>query len=34
VVFEVDGISILVSRPLLEGKSGDQSQGGSGLGTW
>jgi glyoxylase-like metal-dependent hydrolase (beta-lactamase superfamily II) len=34
VVFEFDGFSILVSRPLLEGRSGDPSQGGSGLGTW
>lgn len=34
VVFAFDGFSILVSRPLLEGRSGDPSRGGSGLDGW
>ena len=34
VVFGFDGFSILVSRPLLEGRKGDQSRGGGGLTTW
>jgi glyoxylase-like metal-dependent hydrolase (beta-lactamase superfamily II) len=34
VVFTFDGFSILVSRPLLEGRTGDLSRGGSGLTTW
>jgi glyoxylase-like metal-dependent hydrolase (beta-lactamase superfamily II) len=34
VVFAFDGFSILVSRPLLEGKAGDPGRGGSGLATW
>lgn len=34
VVFAFDGFSILVSRPLLEGRKGDQHRGGSGLTTW
>ena len=34
VVFEFDGFSILVARPLLEGKAGDRSEGGSGLDAW
>jgi glyoxylase-like metal-dependent hydrolase (beta-lactamase superfamily II) len=34
VVFRFDGFSILTSRPLLEGKVGDRSRGGSGLTTW
>ena len=34
VVFAFDGFSILVSKPLLERKKGDQSRGGSGLTTW
>lgn len=34
VVFGFDGFSILVSQPLLEGRSGDPSRGGSGLDGW
>ena len=34
VVFAFDGFSFLVSRPLLQGRKGDQSRGGSGLTTW
>jgi glyoxylase-like metal-dependent hydrolase (beta-lactamase superfamily II) len=34
LVFAFEGFSILVSKPLLEGKTGEQGQGGSGLGTW
>lgn len=34
VVFEFDGFSFLTSRPLLEGKTGDRTRGGSGLTTW
>jgi glyoxylase-like metal-dependent hydrolase (beta-lactamase superfamily II) len=31
VEFQFDGFSILVSRPVLDGKTGDASRGGSGL---
>ena len=34
VVFEIDGISILTSKALLAGKSGDRTRGGSGLTVW
>ena len=34
VVFTFSGFSILTSSPLLQGKQGDRSQGGSGLTTW
>jgi hypothetical protein len=34
VVFGFDGFSILTSRPLLQGRRGDPSRGGSGLTTW
>ena len=34
VVFRFQSFSFLTSRPLLEGKKGDQSVGGSGLTTW
>ena len=34
VVFRFQNFSFLTSRPLLEGKKGDQSAGGSGLTTW
>jgi glyoxylase-like metal-dependent hydrolase (beta-lactamase superfamily II) len=34
VAFRVDGLSFLISTPLLEGRTGDQTRGGSGLTTW
>jgi glyoxylase-like metal-dependent hydrolase (beta-lactamase superfamily II) len=34
LVFGFDGFSILVSKPLLQGKTGDATRGGSGLTTW
>ncbi|MEO8448305.1 MAG: hypothetical protein ABI647_00855, partial [Gemmatimonadota bacterium] len=34
VVFRFSGFAILTSKPLLEGKAGDRSRGGSGLTTW
>jgi glyoxylase-like metal-dependent hydrolase (beta-lactamase superfamily II) len=34
VSFGFDGFSILTSRPLLEGREGDRTRGGSGLTTW
>jgi glyoxylase-like metal-dependent hydrolase (beta-lactamase superfamily II) len=34
LVFAFDGFSILVSKPLLQGKTGDATRGGSGLATW
>jgi len=33
-VFQFDRFSLLVSKPLLEGRKGDQTRGGSGLTTW
>ncbi|MGE0552523.1 MAG: MBL fold metallo-hydrolase [Gemmatimonadales bacterium] len=34
VLFEFEGFSILTSAPLLEGRAGDRTSGGSGLTTW
>jgi glyoxylase-like metal-dependent hydrolase (beta-lactamase superfamily II) len=34
VVFPFDGFSVLTSRSLLDGKTGDRDRGGSGLTTW
>jgi len=34
VVYPFDGFSVLTSRSLLDGKTGDRSRGGSGLTTW
>lgn len=34
LVFRFDRFNILVSKPLLEGRKGDQTRGGSGLTTW
>jgi glyoxylase-like metal-dependent hydrolase (beta-lactamase superfamily II) len=34
LVFEFDGFSILTSKALLEGRTGDRARGGSGLTTW
>jgi hypothetical protein len=34
MVFQFDRFSLLVSKPLLEGRKGDQTRGGSGLTTW
>ncbi len=34
IVFTFEGFSILVSRPLLKGRTGDLTRGGSGLTTW
>ncbi len=34
IVFSFDGFSVLTSKPLLEGKTGDRTRGGSGLTTW
>jgi membrane peptidoglycan carboxypeptidase len=31
LVFEYDGVSILTSKAVLEGKQGDRGRGGSGL---
>ena len=34
VTFHFDGFGFLLSRPLLEGRTGDRTRGGSGLTTW
>lgn len=34
LVFEIDGVSILTAKALLEGQTGDRLRGGSGLSVW
>ncbi len=34
LVFDIGGIRFLTAQPVLDGKHGDNSKGGSGLDTW
>ncbi len=34
LIYQIDGVNFVTSRPVLDGKQGDISRGGSGLGSW